>query len=129
MSKSTARALGASTLAAFTLVAAACGGGSSGGGGGGNTGGGQAAAEAVDPADANVTIVNFGYEDAEYTTAVGEPVLWVNTGAAPHTVTGDDFDSRIIRTGTGWEHTFTEPGTYEYWCTNHETMRGTIVVE
>lgn len=125
MSKTTHRTLWASTLAVTTLFAASCGGG---GGGGGGEAAGAAPAEELGPADVN--IVNFGYEEPEFTTTVGETVTWINTGAAPHTVTGDGFDSGIIRTDGGWTHEFSEPGTYEYWCTNHEgAMTGTIVVE
>jgi plastocyanin len=129
MSRTTHRALLVSMLAAMAFVVSACGGGGGGGsdGGGASGAGGEEVAE-IGPAD--VTIVNFAYEDPEYTAAVGDEVVWVNEGAAPHTVTGDDFDSGVIRSGNGWTHTFEEPGTYEYWCTNHEgAMSGTIVVE
>jgi plastocyanin len=132
MSRTTHRAVLVSLLAAVALVAGACGGGDSGGGGGGDVAGGSGGGgeEAADIGPADVTIVNFAYEDAEYTTAVGEEVVWINDGAAPHTVTGDDFDSGVVRSGNGWTHTFEEAGTYEYWCTNHEgAMSGTIIVE
>lgn len=123
MSKTFHRALGASTLAVTALLAGACGGGSSGGGTA------EAESEQVDIGPADVTIVNFAYEDAEFTASVGDEVVWVNEGAAPHTVTSDAFDSGIIRSGAGWMHTFEEAGTYDYWCSNHESMKGTIVVE
>ncbi|QGG95596.1 plastocyanin/azurin family copper-binding protein [Actinomarinicola tropica] len=124
MSKTMHRALGASTLAVTSLLVAACGGG---GNGGGDAAGADSEEVEVGPAD--VTIVNFAYEDPEFTTTAGSTVTWVNEGAAPHTVTGEGFDSSIIRSGRGWTHTFEEPGTYEYWCSNHESMTGTIVVE
>jgi plastocyanin len=129
MSRTTHRAVLVSLLGAMALVAGACSGGDSGGDGGGDaTGGGGEEVADIGPAD--ITIVNFAYEDAEYTAAVGDEVVWINEGAAPHTVTGDDFDSGVVRSGKGWTHTFEEAGTYEYWCTNHEgAMTGTIVVE
>jgi len=129
MSRTTHRAVLVSLLGAMALVAGACSGGDSGGDGGGDaTGGGGEEVADIGPAD--VTIVNFAYEDAEYTAAVGDEIVWINEGAAPHTVTGDDFDSGVVRSGKGWTHTFEEAGTYEYWCTNHEgAMTGTIVVE
>jgi plastocyanin len=123
MSKTSHRTLVASTLAATSLLLSACGGG---GGGSGEAGADE---EAVDIGPADVTIVNFAYEDPEFTAAAGDTVTWVNEGAAPHTVTGDDFNSGIIRNGGGFQHTFEDAGTYEYWCTNHEGMTGTIVVE
>ncbi|MBK5223527.1 MAG: cupredoxin domain-containing protein [Acidimicrobiia bacterium] len=130
MSSSSHRRFGA-VVAMSALLLAGCG-----GGGGGGAGSAEAEAEADENAPAessdtgDVTIVNFGYEEAEFTTSAGTEVAWVNEGSAPHTVTGDDFDSGVIRKGFRWTHTFEEPGTYEYWCTNHEGMMlGTVVVE
>ncbi len=118
-----------SVLAATALVAVACGGG--GGGGGGGDGAAPAGGEEIaDIGPADVTIVNFAYEPETLTVAAGEEVVFVNEGAAPHTVTGDTFDSGVIRSGKGWVHTFEEPGTYEFWCTNHEgAMSASITVE
>ena len=124
MSKTFHRALGASTLAVTALLAGACGGG---GGGGGTAQAGET--EQVDIGPADVTIGHVAYEDADHTASGGDEDVWVNDGAAPHTVTSDGFDSGIIRSGSGWTHTFEEAGTYEYWCSNHESMKGTIVVE
>jgi plastocyanin len=42
-------------------------------------------------------------------------------------VAGDDFQSEIISEGS-FTHTFDEPGTYDYACTLHPNMRGTIEV-
>lgn len=83
----------------------------------------------ADPGEADVSIVNFAFEDAEFTTSAGSSVVWVNEGSAPHTVTSDDFDSGTIRTGRGFTHEFSEPGEYAYWCNNHPGMEGTITVE
>ena len=128
MSRTSRRAL-LGVVGVIALIATACGGGGDGGGGTDDAAasGGEEVAD-IGPAD--VTIVNFAYEDPEFTAAVGDEVVWVNEGAAPHTVTGDAFDSGVIRSGKGWSYTFDEAGTYEYWCTNHEgAMTGTIVVE
>lgn len=130
MSRTTHRALLVSLLAAIVLVAGACGGSSGGSGDGGDAGGNTGGEEAEDLGPADVTIVNFEYLDPEFTASAGDEIVWVNDGAAPHTVTGEAFDSGSIRSGNGWAHTFDEPGTYEYWCTIHEgAMTGTIVVE
>ncbi len=130
MSRTTHRALLVSLFAATALVVGACGGSSGGGSGNGGAASASGGEEIADIGPGDITIVNFAYEDPEFTAAVGDEVVWVNEGAAPHTVTGEDFDSGVIRSGKGWTHTFDEPGTYEYWCTNHEgAMTGTIVVE
>ena len=113
---------------ATSLLFGACGGG--GGGGGGGLDGAGADEQPAETVEADVTIVNFAYEEPEFRTTAGTEVVWVNEGAAPHTVTGEAFDSRVIRSGDVFTHTFEEPGTYEYWCTNHEgAMSGTIIVE
>lgn len=128
MSRTTHRALLASVLAVVVLSVGACGGGGSGGGGGSASGSGGVEAADIGPAD--ITIVNFDYEPAEFRAEVGQEIVWINEGAAPHTVTGEGFDSGSIRSGMGWTHTFDEPGTYEVQCTIHEGGAvGTIIVE
>lgn len=124
MSKTSHRTWWAAAAASSALLLAACG-----GGGGGGSSEAEASEEPTEVGPADVTIVNFAFEDAEYTTSAGSTVTWVNEGAAPHTVTGEGFNSGIIRNGMGWQHEFAEAGTYEYWCSNHEGMTGTIVVE
>lgn len=126
------KAAAASALLALSgLLFAGCGGGNkTTGTAGASILNQQEAPDAAELGPANVNIVNFGYEDETFTVAAGTPVVWANEGSAPHTVTGDNFDSGVIRPGKGYSYTFDEPGTYEYWCTNHEgVMFGTIVVE
>jgi plastocyanin len=128
MSRITHRALLASVFAVVALTAGACGGG--GGGGGGDASGAEGGVEAADIGPADITIVNCTYEPLEFTAEVGQEIVWINEGAAPHTVTGEDFDSGTIKSGMGWTHTFDEPGTYEVHCTIHEDgVVGTITVE
>ena len=52
------------------------------------------------------------------------------TGCA-HTVVADDgtFASSNIDEGEAYAFTFTDPGTYPYFCGIHESMRGTVTVE
>ena len=130
MSRTTHRTLLASVLAATAIVAVACGGGGGGGGGGGAAPAGGEEIADIGPAD--VTIVNFAYEPDTLTVAAGEDVVFVNEGAAPHTVTGDAFDSGVIRSGKGWVHAFDEPGTYVGQCTeycglSHAYMRQRVI--
>jgi plastocyanin len=79
--------------------------------------------------------------------AVGETVQWRNTSLLMHTVTADPeeatmdgsvrlpdgaspFDSGNLDPKQTFDHTFTTPGTYTYFCIPHEAakMRGTVVV-
>ncbi|MDE1853861.1 MAG: cupredoxin family copper-binding protein [Thaumarchaeota archaeon] len=72
---------------------------------------------------------NF-YLPANFTAKVGQSVTWVNRDASAHTVTSTSgvFDSGIIASGATYSFTFTEPGTYQYYCTIHPWMKGTITV-
>ena len=49
----------------------------------------------------------------------------------PHTVTDADqaFKSKALDTDDSFSFTFTAPGTYDYFCSLHPHMTGTIVVE
>lgn len=136
MARSTTRARTLATAVGLVLVLGACGGGNSNsaggsGGGGGNTGGPVEISSGgdPDPGPADVSIQNFRYEDETFTVAAGSSVQWVNEGSAPHTVTSESFNSGTIRTAHGFAHQFDDPGEYEYWCSNHESMTGTIIVE
>jgi plastocyanin len=124
----------AGAIIALAVLLAGCSGGNTSGADDGGNGDGPTRLTVVPGGDPNpertdVSIVNFRFEPAEYTTSVGSTVWWVNEGSAPHTVTSDDFDSGTIRTGNGFAHTFEEPGEYAYWCENHPGMEGTIIVE
>ncbi len=71
----------------------------------------------------------------EVSIAVGGEVIWSNVDSAAHTVTSGTppdadgtFDSSLFMTGTTFEHTFDEAGTYEYFCMVHPWMKGIIQV-
>jgi plastocyanin len=72
---------------------------------------------------------NF-YLPANFTAKVGQTVTWVNRDASAHTVTSTAgvFDSGVVASGATYSYTFTQPGTYQYYCTIHPWMKGTIVV-
>ena len=90
-------------------------------------------AQAEDPAPAaasgaSVSIVDFAFEPASLQVAAGETVVWTNDGLAPHTVTGDFADSRVLEPGQTFSHTFAESGEFSYVCAIHPQMTGTIRV-
>ena len=65
---------------------------------------------------------------AELAVEAGETVTWKFTdGSIPHNVNGEGFESETTAKGE-FKHTFTTPGTYDYVCTLHPTMTGTITV-
>ena len=87
-----------------------------------------AAPKRAAPATAKVEVQDFTFAPAAVRIGAGGTVTWSFTGAAPHTATGDDFDSGIVETGATFEHTFAEPGTFAYSCTVHPDMTGTVEV-
>jgi plastocyanin len=71
------------------------------------------------------------YVPSTFTAKVGAPVTWANHDGTGHTVTSKGsalFDSGSINTGETFKYTFTQPGTYDYYCTFHPWMTGKIVV-
>jgi plastocyanin len=126
---------------ALALVAAGCGDDDDDGGGGG--GGGtteQPAGGDDDGGDddggggggAEVSMEDIAFEPAEVTVPVGGTVTWPNNDSVGHDVTADSFssgDAGGMAGGDTFEHTFEEAGTFDYVCTVHPGMEGTVVVE
>lgn len=77
-----------------------------------------------------LVIADFAFRPASITVPPGTTLVWQNTGVAPHTVTSraGQFDSRIIPSGGTYSHKFATPGTYQYLCTIHPDMTGTVLV-
>jgi LPXTG-motif cell wall-anchored protein len=72
---------------------------------------------------------NF-FDPASLTIAVGDSVTWTNDGKVAHTVTanGGSFDSGNLNPGHSFTHTFSQAGTFRYFCQYHAGMTGTIKV-
>jgi plastocyanin len=81
--------------------------------------------EAVD-----VSIVNSSFSPDTITISTGQTVRWTNMDPEAHTVkgTGTSFGSPSLAQGGSYEFLFTDPGAYEYYCSIHPSMRGTVVV-
>ncbi|VVB80830.1 Halocyanin [uncultured archaeon] len=79
--------------------------------------------------DAQVDISGFAFSPAVVKIAQGSTVTWTNKDALTHTVTGRSFDSGHLDKGASWSKKFDEKGTFEYGCSIHPTMKGTIIVE
>ena len=86
---------------------------------------------AVSAEDATAKIDNFTFVPARLTVKAGTTVTWRNEDDIPHTVTSAArlFKSKALDTDDSFSFTFTEPGTYEYFCSLHLRMTATIVVE
>lgn len=96
------------------------GGGDDGGGGGGGGGGAEVSEEGI------------AFNPGEVTVAVGDTVTWTNNDSVGHDVTADSFSSGDpggMAPGATFEQTFDEAGTFDYVCTVHPGMEGSVVVE
>lgn len=77
------------------------------------------------------------YDPQVIDVTVGTIVAWDNVDNTVHTVTSGKpptdtdgvFDSEMMSAGDIFEFTFTEAGTYNYYCTFHPWMIGTVNVE
>ena len=74
----------------------------------------------------------------EVAIGAGEEVIWTHDdGAIPHDVlsgapgepdAGRLFASPLLRSGEAFSVTFEQVGAYDYFCSLHPTMRGTVIV-
>lgn len=86
----------------------------------------------------------IAYKPAKLAVSAGTTVTWVQMDPGAHTVTSGTvaqgaagvteapdqrFASGELSTGQSFKHTFSEPGTYRYFCEIHPaTMQGDITV-
>ena len=98
--------------------------------------------EATGPTPQVVKVVDDEFSPRVLRVEPGTTVIWESGGANNHNViasngswqaiSSDYFEYGIITKGDQYEHTFNEPGVYEYYCpyhgTNNKGMVGTIVV-
>jgi plastocyanin len=78
-----------------------------------------------------VTISNMAFSPATVTIPLGTKVTWTNTDPVAHTVTavGGAFNSGHLNPGQTFSYTFDKAGTFDYACTYHPYMKGTITVQ
>jgi plastocyanin len=86
----------------------------------------------VAPASAHVTIQDVKYSPQTIEIKKGETIAWDNKDLTPHTVTsegGGELNSGSIEVDASWSHTFSQTGTFSYYCDYHPEMKGTVVVK
>jgi plastocyanin len=81
------------------------------------------------------TSQGLNYVPASVTVAKGGSVVWKNNDPVPHTVTSTSvpagaarFDSGKMNLNNTYTVTFTISGTYNYVCSYHPWMHGTVIV-
>jgi amicyanin len=77
-----------------------------------------------------VAISDFKFNPATLTVPVGTTVTWTNNDEEPHTIAAKDgsFHSPGMDTHATYSYTFSTPGSYDYICSIHPFMTGTVVV-
>jgi len=93
---------------------------------------GLAASAAAAPDPATVVVAkDFMFAPASLTVKAGATVTWTNRDDEPHTVVSDTglFRSGAIDTNESFSFRFDNPGTFNFTCTIHPRMVGTIVVQ
>jgi len=79
-----------------------------------------------------IEIKAFMFNPQKITVKSGDKITWINKDEEPHTVVsvGKKFQkSSALDTDQEYSITAGAPGTYEYFCSVHPKMTGTIVVE
>jgi plastocyanin len=76
----------------------------------------------------DISIKNFAFNPALVTISAGDTVRWTNQDSVTHIVKGSNFESGSLAQKDTYEFTFTKSGTYDYICSIHPSMKGTITV-
>lgn len=78
----------------------------------------------------------LAFEPSTLTISKGDTVRFVNNKLAPHNAVFDGHDelshaALAFNPGESWEETFSEAGTFNYWCEPHRGagMVGKVIVE
>lgn len=94
----------------------------------GATATGQAAPQ--EPATAEVRMKGFAFVPASISVKPGTIITWTNEDSASHTVTFTEqsWGSDQLAKGDSYMKKFDTPGSYDYHCSIHPSMRGVVVV-
>ena len=117
------RRLGLALALALGALSAGCG------DDGGSTSDTTTTSAASGAASGTVVLKGNKFLPERITVSAGDTVTWQwDDGSVAHDVNGGEaFSSEIKPTGT-FEHTFEEPGTFDYKCTVHPSMTGSVEV-
>lgn len=80
-------------------------------------------------ANNTITILNFAFSPSTLTINKGETVTWINEDSAPHAIKFETFNSDTFSKGESYSKIFDEVGSFNYYCSIHPSMVGTIIVK
>jgi plastocyanin len=75
-----------------------------------------------------ITMHDFTFKPSTVEIRVGDQVTWVNDDDIEHNATNGSFDTGLLSLGESASITFTAPGTYDFFCSPHPSMTGTVIV-
>jgi len=82
--------------------------------------------------DVRVVIEDFKFEPSTITISPGTKITWVNKDDEPHSATSSEkpkrFDSGVLDSDKTYSFTFTEKGSFSYFCKLHPHMTGIVEV-
>ena len=89
------------------------------------------ATHALGSSSATVSIKEFTFAPTPLAVRAGTTVTWTNHDEETHTITSTtgSFGSGGLSNEDTFAQTFTRPGTYEYFCALHPTMKASVVVK
>jgi plastocyanin len=83
-------------------------------------------------AAADITISNFSFSPQTFTVKAGQKVSVLNSDSTEHSLVSDNgsFDTGLLSQGqTGSFTAPGTPGTYQFHCSIHTSMTGTLIVQ
>lgn len=82
-------------------------------------------------AGSKVSISGFAFGPQMLMVKAGTSVTWSNDDGSPHTVTFHDGSpgAKVLSPGQTFTRVFDKPGTYDYFCSFHPYMTGSVMVE
>ena len=90
----------------------------------------------TNPGANEIFMENTAFTPANKTISVGTTLTWRNRDGFAHTVTSGTpgspsgvFDSGNLGSGGSFSFTFNSAGTFNYFCSLHPSMTGTITVQ
>lgn len=85
---------------------------------------------AAETASYTITIENFQFSPHNLEIPDGSKVIWINKDEEPHKVAeiNNAFASPVLDTDQTFSYEFKSTGKFEYFCTIHPHMTGTVTV-
>ena len=86
-------------------------------------------------AGAPISIKGFAFNPNQPSVTKGATITWTNDDGTTHTVTSgvpgtpSGKFNQSVDAGKTFSFTFTDAGTYEFFCNIHNSMRGTVTVK